>query len=178
MNHEALPVRRNLKLALLAGTCLTASATGARSATTITETTDFANDMATALLQPLPVGTTDVSGNVFSGTDPVDMVAFTSLLPGSAFTLEFTASYTNLDVLDSSNVHVGSPAAVTGSFGQVFTGTVPADGILVAQVAYNEGSPYTISLSATTVPEPSAAVLGGLGVAAAALRRTRRTKKA
>ena len=58
-----------------------------------------------------------------------------------------------------------------------FTGQVPSDGKLVAQVGFNEGTAYTINLTATTVPEPNAAIIGGLGVGAAALRRNRRKKE-
>jgi hypothetical protein len=178
MNPDAPAARRNLKLALLAGTCLTTSATTAHAASTVTETSDFANDIATALSVPLPVGTTGVIGGVNFSTDPIDIVAFTSLVPGGAFTLVFTGTYNNFDVRDSANLHVGSPAAVNGATSATFTGNVPADGILVAQVGYNEGFDYTVTLTAATVPEPSAVALGGLGLAAAALRRTRRAKNA
>ncbi|MEO7099184.1 MAG: PEP-CTERM sorting domain-containing protein [Luteolibacter sp.] len=178
MNQETTPTRRNLKLALLAGTCLTTGASVARGATVV-ESTDFANSVAEALLVPLPFGTDNVTGNVTSVTDNNDFVAFTSLAPGGSFTLAFTGSFTNFDVFDSSSVHVGSPAGVSGVSSATFTGTVPADGKLVAQVGYNEGNPYTITLTAATaVPEPDAAALAGLGVAAAALRRSRRSKKA
>ena len=178
MKQETTPARRNLKLALLAGTCLTTGASVARGATVV-ESTDFANSVAAALLVPLPFGTDNVTGTVTSGTDNNDFVAFTSLAAGTPFTLAFTGVWNNFDVFDSSAVHVGSPAGVNGASSATFTGTIPADGKLVAQVGYNEGSPYTITLTAATaVPEPSAAALAGLGVAAAALRRTRRSKKA
>lgn len=176
MNQESTPARKNLKLALLAGTCLTTSASVARGATVI-ETTDFSNSVAAALLVPLPVGTDNVTGTVTSGTDMNDFMAFTSLAPGGTFILAFTGTFNNFDVFDSSSVHVGSPAGVFGATSATFTGTVPADGKLVAQVGYNEGSPYTVTLTADTVPEPGAATLAGLSVAAAALRRTRRSKK-
>lgn len=177
MNQESAPARRNLKLALLAGTCLTTGASVARGATVV-ESTDFANSVAAALLVPLPFGTTNVTGNVTSGTDANDFMAFTSLAPGGSFTLAFTGSWNNFDVFDSSAVHVGNPAGVFGATIATFTGTVPADGKLVAQVGYNEGNSYTVALTATTVPEPGAATLAGLGLAAAAFRRTRRSKKA
>lgn len=178
MNQESTPARRNLKLALLAGTCLTTGASVARGATTFVESTDFANSVAAALLVPLPFGTDNVSGTVTSGTDTNDFMAFTSLAPGGSFTLAFTGFANNFDVFDSSGVHVGSPPGPVPGGSVTFTGTVPADGKLVAQVGYNEGSPYSLTLTAATVPEPGAATLAGLGLAAAAFRRNRRSKNA
>jgi MYXO-CTERM domain-containing protein len=178
MNPETSSNRKNLKLALLAGTCLTTSASVGQAAVIINETADFANTHAAALL--VPISYTDVvtvNGTVTSVSDNNDFVAFTNLLSGSAFTMAFTGSWTNFDVLDSANVHVGSPASAPTGPSASFTGTVPANGILVANVGYAEGNAYTINLASTAVPEPNAAALAGLGVAAAALRRNRRAKK-
>ena len=103
---------KRLRLALLAGTCLT-TGVSITSATTVVESTDFSNDLAGALVAPQPFGTDNVSGNVTSISDAFDFVAFMSLAPGGSFTLAFTGAYTNFDVLDSFGGHVGSPAAVT-----------------------------------------------------------------
>jgi hypothetical protein len=179
MNQENTPLRKNLKLALLAGTCLSSTVPLANAATVV-ETTDFSNTLAGALGSPLPVGTDQVIGTVTSSTDLSDFVTFTNLLAGSAFTMSFVAgsNFFSIDVLNSSGTHVGSPGGpISGASGtNNFTGVVPSDGKLVAQVGYSEGNPYTINLTATTVPEPNAALLAGLGVTAA-LRRNRRKKE-
>lgn len=145
----------------------------------VTEGTDFSGDLAGALSSPLPFGTNQVDGTVTFMTDSSDFFAFTSLLAGSSFTMSFNMgfNYGNFDVIDSLGAHVPVEAAVFNQSSASFTGTVPADGKLVAQVGYAEGSPYTVNLSATTVPEPNSAVLTALGVSAAALRRSRRAKK-
>lgn len=182
MKQEFPSLRKNLRLALLAGTCLGTNASLSNAAT-VTETTDFSNNLAGALSSPLPIGTDVVNGTVTSVSDAADFVVFTNLLSGSAFTLSFTMDnafdLANFDSLNTGGTHEGSPAAVFGQNSAVFTGTVPVDGKLVAQVGYSESiaGAYTINLAATTVPEPNSAVLAALGVSAAALRRSRRIKQ-
>lgn len=183
MNHRDTPARKSVKLALLAGTCLSTSAPSSQAASYV-ETTDFPNDLASSLLAPVPFGTDPVctvTGGVTVITDPADFITFTNLLAGSSFSMEFVCgvNWFNVDSLNSSGIHVGSPAGpvmVTGGT-HTYTGTVPIDGRLVAQVGYAEGTPYTINLTGTPVPEPNAAALAALGVTAAALRRNRRSRK-
>src|SRR3954464_5835426 len=76
--------------ALLAGTCL-AAAGGAASAATITEGTlpapsDFPN---TGNGYIVPLGATDVLGQLTIGPTGVDWFEFEGLLPGSPFVLDY-----------------------------------------------------------------------------------------
>ncbi len=168
---------RRLKQALLAGTCI-GGATIAQ-AQVFNESTDLPNTVAGAVASPLPLGTRTVNGAVAAGTDPHDFLAFSSLLAGSAFSITLSGgNYLNFEVFDSASLHLGSPGTVqTGSTPLTFTGTVPNDGILVADVGYNEGTTYAVNLTASAaVPEPeetAAVMLGVAGVAAAAMRRAR-----
>jgi PEP-CTERM motif len=171
MNERISPSHKNLKLALLAGTCLTSVANAA----TVIESMDFGNTVSAALGSPLPVGTDMVSGTVNFTTDLADFLAFTNLVPGSPFSMEFTGGGLTFNMFDSVAARVGSGGLSTSP--AIITGSVPSNGILVAYIGNVEGSSYTANLTATTIPEPHAVTLAGLGVAAAALRRTRRAKK-
>ena len=168
---------RRLKQVLLAGTCL-GGATLVQ-AQVFNESTDLPNTLAGALASPLPVGIRTVNGAVAAGTDPHDFLAFSSLLAGSSFSITLSGgSYLNFEVFNSGNLHLGSPGTMqTGSNPITFSGTVPNDGILVADVGYNEGTTYAVNLTASAaVPEPeetAAVMLGVAGVAAAAMRRAR-----
>ena len=168
---------RRWKRALLAGTCL-GGATLAQ-AQVFNESSDFPGTVNGALLSPLPIGTTTVNGTVTLGTDPQDFFAFTGLVSGFAFSITLTLSgQATFDVLDSSGTHVGSPAGPVLGAPVTFTGTVPGDGVLVASVGYNEGNPYTVTLT-SNVPEPETTamvVLGVAGVAGVAMSRMQRSK--
>lgn len=168
---------RRWKQALLAGTCL-GGATVVQ-AQVFNESTDLPNTVAGAVASPLPVGTRTVNGAVALNTDPHDFLAFSSLVAGSSFSITLSGgNYLNFEVFDSASLHLGSPGAMqSGSVPLTFTGTVPNDGILVADVGYNEGTTYAVNLTVTAaVPEPeetAAVMLGVAGVAAAAMRRAR-----
>ncbi len=170
------PALKNLKLALLAGTCLS-GATANTQAVLVIESADFANDLTSAVSAPQPVGTDAINGNVTFTSDDDDFVAFQSLTPGGSFTLEFGVTGGNVfdwSVLDSTGASLGSPTSpVVSSGNTTFTGIIPLDGVLVAQVDYNEGSPYTIALTAPVVPEPSTAMLVGAGALATVVTRRR-----
>jgi hypothetical protein len=162
-------LQKNLKLALLAGTCLGAVAPA--SAATVVESTDFSNTLAGALSSTLPVGTDVVTGAVNPTTDRNDFVAFGDLLAGTSFSISFGPGVFNYFVLDSAGTTL---ASATNSNSVALNVTVPTDGVLVAQVQYEEGAAYTIGLTAQSVPEPSAAILAGAAAMAGLLRRRRK----
>lgn len=178
---------RHWKRALLASTCL-GGATMSQAQVVNTETTDYSNTFVGATSVSVGATSTTVNGTVTSVTDSDDFILFSTLLPGAAFTAILTGSplpnsfYGIFDIVNSSNQHVGSPAAPSGNASAplTFTGTVPNDGKLVAHVAFSEGNPYSISLTAnSSVPEPeetTLAVLGAAGAAGIALSRLRRSQ--
>jgi hypothetical protein len=157
-----------LKLALLAGTCLS----GTSSAATVVESTDFGNTFATTT--SLPAGTNEVMGTISNSppSDLTDYFSFTNLISGAAFSISYAGGYHNFDVLDSAEVSFGG---VSGTTATTISGTVPTNGMLIARVGYNEGAPsYTVNINSEAVPEPSGALLGGIGLTAGALLRRRR----
>ena len=180
MPPRPIPSVKNLKTALLAGTCLSSLASGAKAAGTVTESGDFSNTLSGAIASPLLTGTDLVNGNM-AGVSDVDYFAFTNLLPGSPFSLVMNGvggNYFRFEAFNSSDLATGTPSGPNlGTTSVTFTGTIPADGILVARVGYSEGVPYTVGLTATPAPEPASAMLAGQGGAAALLRRNRRTRR-
>lgn len=196
---------KRLMRGLVAGTCLTA-ATSAH-AGTINESTDFSNTLAGALSAPLAVGTNTVNGSV--GVGDLDFVDFAGLLAGGSFTLQFTgtggvtitqqqfstfASFFDAAAFDSAGANAGSPgSAQLGVSSATFTGTIPNDGQLIAQVSVTQlgiaqaglavvgGASYQINLTApladTAAPEPATAALAATGLALAGLVRARRRKQ-
>ena len=168
---------RKLRLALLAGTCLTSGAIAR--ADTVTEgiapaPTDFSATLGSAT--PMPIGTTVVIGSLGSGpSDFDDYVDFSGLLPGGSFTLSYTGINQNYSVFNSGGNSLGG--AINSSSGS-FPGTIPNDGHLIAAVTSSEGSSYQWTLNAQlAVPEAgSTAMISGLGVALGAAAMARRTK--
>ena len=165
---------------LLAATCLTAATAAAAHAGTVAESTDFGNTFGSATV--LPVGTDVVTGAVSSVTDNDDYFSFNGLLGGGSFSLSFLrsdcCSNMNFFLYNSSGSLLNSGAANIVSNGLTASGTVPLDGILVAQAHYVEGGPYIANLTAplsATAPEPATMALAGLGIAVAgALSRRRK----
>ncbi len=161
---------KSLKLALLAGTCLTSTA----SAATVVEATDFGDFGGTFLTSStLTPGTTLVQGAVTPFSD-LDYFSFTGLNSGVTYNLNFVAAFSgalDYQLFNSSETLLSSNSFGGGGF--LTSGTVPSDGILVVRINNNEGSAYSVSINPEAVPEPSAALLGGIGLAAAALRRKR-----
>lgn len=157
---------RKLKLALLAGTCLSAASTA--SAATVIESTDFGNSFTTATL--MPTGIDMVTGVVTNSSDDNDYISFTDLVGGSAFTFNGNASGGYFELLDS------TANIINSGFSLPFNGVVPTNGILVARVNWGEGNvpiSYNVSLTADRVPEPSTALLAGAAALAGTLRRRR-----
>jgi hypothetical protein len=160
--------------ALLAGTCL-AGASGVASASVVIEgldpaPADFPNAFSGYLL---PVGTDIVAGTLTSGTDEDDWFQFEGLLPLSPFSITASQPDTwDFSVFNSSGVLLdsGSGDPVT------FSGTVPADGVLIANVNYNEGNSYQVSLTAdlAAVPEPGTLAMTALALGGALAWRRRR----
>ena len=169
--------------ALLAATCLTVAGSGAAHAGTILESSvaggDFPNS---APGTALPVGTTIVDGTISSFSD-VDFFEFMNLAAGQSFTLTAsgTGVYLNILAFDSSNNQIGSTQTFYSGQDGVIPGTIPGDGMLIAEIRNSEGTgAYSVSLDAplSGVPEPATAGLTVLGLAAAALIARRRKTEA
>jgi len=165
--------------ALLAATCLTVAGSGAAHAGTFLESSlgggDFPN---TSPGTSLPVGTTTVDGTISSYSD-VDFFEFMNLAAGQSFTLTASASagYMLIEAFDSGNTQIGSPQYFYSGVNGVISGTIPGDGMLIAEILNSEGGgAYSVSLDAplSGVPEPATAGLTVLGLAAAALAARRR----
>jgi hypothetical protein len=166
---------------LLAATCLTAASAGAAHAGTVTEVGDnFGHSFASATV--LPGGTTTVIGSVGDGLND-DWFKFSGF--SGAFDLRFTltACCTAVStVLDSTNTPIGSPSPTPLTQGSPVdvTGTAPLNGVLVVQMAQNEGSSYQVDVISglSAAPEPGAGLLTGLGAAAGLLGLRRRKRNA
>ena len=157
------PVRKFIRQ-LLTATCLTAASAGAAHASTVTESTDFSNTFAGA--DALPGGATVVIGQVATPTtDVADYFKFSGLTPSAGFNVDFTTSangFVGAAVFDSSGNSLGSGGFDLGSPGDI-GGTVPGNGILVVETFFQEGGPYTVTLT-NAVPEPATTTLSGLGM--------------
>lgn len=173
----------------MATTCLTMAAGVTVQASTLVESTDFANAPTGDLLPP---GTDRVEGEIggciivneaCSSFDFGDWFQFQGLQAGTPFTLTFAdnASFLRafMGVFDTSGNFIGEAAVFESGSSQV-NGIVPADGSLVAAVGPIEegGGAYVVSLDAASVPEPGTFIPVGLGlVGALAWRKQRRQQQ-
>jgi hypothetical protein len=174
--------------ALLATTCLTVASGAAAIAGTITEGTapapaDFPGISPGYLL---PVGTTVVNGNLGGGDDE-DYVEFQGLLGNSSFSLfgyGGVEAGTSLllygsegNQISTTRSHGAGNSQIAEGGGQTFTGTVPADGEIIAEIANVYPSSYSLTLTAdlgSSTPEPATLPLTGLALAGALAWNRRR----
>jgi hypothetical protein len=158
---------------LLATTCLTVAIGAVAEASTTNETSvvDFSNTFLGRNI--LPIGTTEVIGQINPSSD-IDYFQIGGLLGGGAY--NFTGVYTDFSsygVLNSS----GGILNFLSSNPSSMAGVIPSDGILVVQVQQAEQlAGYDLTLTAptipTNVPEPSSLSSVGIGlIGALALRR-------
>jgi hypothetical protein len=160
-------------------------------ATSIVESTfgEFGDTLLSRSI--LPPGVDDVTGAVtitaVVGVPPVvvdddDYIAFTDLVPGSAFSIVaeiLDLVIASFQVLDSSGNAI-SPEILVDKLGtdppNILAGLVPSSGEIVIEVDAAGGSGYYhLSLDAPRVPEPSTACLLAAGLVA--LAQTRRRSK-
>lgn len=182
MNNPKTPSKSLKKFvrALLAATCLTVAGSGAAHAGTFLESSLGGGDFPdSAPGTSLPVGTTIVNGTLSSFSD-VDFFEFMNLAAGQSFTLtaSTTTGYLLIEAFDSGNTQIGSTQYFYSGVNGVISGTIPGDGMLIAEIRNSEGGSgdYSVSLDAPLagVPEPTSAGLTVLGLAAAALAARRR----
>lgn len=123
------------------------------------------------------VGVVDIAGADFN-----DYVTV-SVAPNSLTTIEFRASSTATNPYFGMNVFSASGSYITGNSisampepGTTYESSVsfitPTDGIIMFGTNHEQGS-GTINYSIGVIPEPTSALLGAAGLAAAALRRRR-----
>ena len=176
---------KKLTLRLLGTTCLTAAATVAAHAGTVTEPGGgFGNTFATATL--LPVGTTEVDGTATLNHGSNAYFELQGLTAGaslSSLSFLFKDNSGGLSIgvtlLSDTNTTVTAFNSVAANGSYSPTGTVPNDGFLVVDISpTNEGgAPYVLTLSQASTPEPgtfAALGLGLTGLGAAALRRRKK----
>ncbi len=154
------------------------------------ESTDFSNNFNTP---------TDLSSNfanflnnhgivgslTVSGGDNIDYIRV-NVAPSTLAAINFRASasipnpYFGLFAYDSAGIQLSNgylfvmPDAGTTYEGALTPFTTPADGIIMLGTSNEAGSGTTINYSIGAVPEPTSALLGAAGLAAAALRRRNR----
>jgi len=166
----------------LIATSLTAGVAGIAGADTVTEVTDFGDDLAS--VTKLPIGTTEVFGSDNSPFGEPDFFEFSNLVPNQLFTLVAERTglglSTNVGVLDSSGTFIAPPnpplTVLNSTTSPVtLTGQVPANGILVFEASGGEGVSYHVTLRAA-VPEPSTLALTALGAALSGVFARRRRK--
>jgi hypothetical protein len=174
--------------ALLTTTCLGVVGGASASATSIiviegvgSAPTDFSNTMSGA--SELPFSTSTVQGQLHQTSDNADWFEFTSLTPGSGFSLlgkynplrqERGVAFT---VFNSSGTQLGL-TTLEGQ-GRTVSGTAPSDGNLIVDIHFAQsGSPtYEMDFTGTyQVPEPGSGVGAGLAAAAAAAVAWRRKR--
>lgn len=157
-------------------------------ATPLLEGPDFGDTFATRTL--VPDGTDVVAGSaVLEDSGPpfyipipdLDYFAFDDLVPGSAFSISLGATVTDstalFQLLDDAQNALSGFIAVPEFSAVVFAGIVPLSGELVVRAqAGQDSAGYEVVLTAdrVAVPEPSAALLAGAGLAGASYLRRRR----
>jgi MYXO-CTERM domain-containing protein len=173
---------------LLATTCLTIASSSVASAATITEGTspapiDFPNTSNGFLL---PVGTTSVIGLLAGEGDPADWFQFQSLLPGGSYSVHGFYNPSGQEdglrfaLFNSSGTQLGSIGSLEIG-GDVLTGTIPNNGVLVAEVFGGSNGIYELDLTAqlgsVSTPEPATVATTGLALAGLLEARRRRRNR-
>jgi MYXO-CTERM domain-containing protein len=192
VEHQSITPKNHamdkLARALLATTCLT-GASGVASATAIvvvegqgSAPTDFPNSSPGYLL---PVGTTEVQGQLHGTTDTKDWIEFQDLAPGQGFSLH--GFYTPLhqekgvtfQTFTTSNVQFGN-SSLEG-MGRPINGIIPSNGEIIVEIQFAQtGSPaYEFEMTANVdMPEPSTLATAGLALAGALAWRRKRSQRA
>ncbi len=155
------------------------------------ESTDFSNNFNT------PTDLSSAFANFLSnhrivgslmvgGGDNIDYIRL-NVAPSTTAVINFSASasmpnpFFGLFAYDSAGIQLSNgylfsmPDAGTTYQGALTPFTTPANGIIVLGTS-NEAGSGTINYSIDAVPEPTSALLGAAGLAATALRRSRKGK--